>query len=101
MKSFCKTILFLFIGIHYAFAQDSIVLLSAKMFDKDEQIVLSGKDGWLFKQGNDFSWANKNINASGWRKLKPTELSAKYADKIGKVECWFRFKFKLDPDFSN
>ncbi len=101
MKSFGKTILFLFLGIHYGFAQDSAVLLSAKMFKVDQKIVLCQMDGWLFREGNDFSWANKDINTAGWRKLKPTELSAKYADKTGKVECWFRFKFKLDHDFDN
>ncbi len=101
MRAFCKTILFLLIGIHCAFAQDSVVLLSAKMFENNQQIFLSEKDGWLFRQGNDFSWANKEINTAGWRNLNPIELSAKYADKSGKVECWFRLKFKLDPDFGN
>jgi signal transduction histidine kinase len=101
MKSFIQTFLFLLIGIHTCLCQDSAVLLSAKMFDNYQVTPLSPSNGWLFKQGNDPSWAKKDINTADWKKLNPMGLSAKYADKTGRVEGWFRLKFKLDNDFNN
>ena len=77
-------------------------MFSAKMFPRNRPlIILSGVDGWIFKPGNDSSWANVQANTSDWRILKPTELTAKDADKTGKVEGWFRLKLKLDKDFGN
>ena len=99
MKPFIKTILFLFIDIHYGLAQDSIVLLSPKMFDKDQKIILSDFDGWLFKKGNDSSCSDFEMPPGDWKKLKPGELSPSYADETGRVEGWFRMKFSLDPAF--
>jgi len=101
MKPLVHTILFyFFVGIHSGWTQDSVALISAKMFDRDEKILLSPMNGWLFKEGNDFSWANKDANTSGWRELKPTEISAKLADRTGRVEGWFRLKLKLDNDLA-
>src|SRR4051812_12073990 len=83
-----------------AMAQDSAILISPSMFDKtSDQLFIASVDGWIFKQGNDSVWANKNIVMNGWKKLKPTELNTTYADKNGKVECWFRIKIKLDSAF--
>src|SRR5262249_30186769 len=51
--------------------------------------------------GNDISWTNNDVNTTGWIRLNPTQLSAKYADKTGKVEGWFSLRIKLDTDFQN
>jgi signal transduction histidine kinase len=102
MKPFIKTLLFFFIAIQHGIAQDSVATLSTKMFDKNNWVILlSPMKGWLFKEGNNQSWANKDITLDGWKKMSPTELSAKYADKSGKAEGWFRFKFELDSSFHN
>jgi signal transduction histidine kinase len=101
MKSFIQTFLFLLIGIHSCLCQDSAVVLSAKILNNYQAITLSPGNGWLFKQGNDPSWDKKDINTTNWKKLNPMGLSAKYADKAGRVEGWFRFKFKLDNEFNN
>jgi hypothetical protein len=70
------------------------------MYKNDtEQIFLSAMDGWIFREGNDTSWAKKNIDLNGWQKFNPPELSANYADKNGKAECWFRIKIKIDTAF--
>jgi sensor histidine kinase YesM len=101
MRPFVYTILFyFFVGIHSGWAQDSVTLISAKMFDREDKIGLSVMKGWLFREGNDSSWANKEINTSGWRELNPTKLSAKLSDRTGRVEGWFRFKFRLDNDLA-
>ncbi len=94
-------IIFLFIfGFNFCRAQETTIVLSPAMYEKNfEQIFISALDGWIFKEGNDSSWAEKDIDLNGWKKLNPTELSAKYADKNGKVECWFRIKIKLDTTF--
>ena len=70
------------------------------MFDKDkEQILIARMDGWVFKEGNDTAWAKKDIDVTNWKKLKPSDLSAEYADKNGRAECWFRIKIKSDSTF--
>src|SRR5436190_1346224 len=99
MKSFIKTFLFLFLGIRFAHAQDTLVILSTKMFNVHQLIKISPMKGWLFKSGNDLSWANKDIDVRTWQRMNPMELSARFADKVGKVEGWFRLKFQLDSSF--
>jgi signal transduction histidine kinase len=102
MKAFKILLLFLFLGINFCKAQDTTVVLSTKMFDKtSQQLLLAAKDGWIFKQGNDTAWAKKDLDISGWKKLKPTEISAKLADKNGRAEGWFRIKIKPDSSFRN
>jgi len=78
-------------------AQDKTVAIVPAMFDKtNDEVVLSTADGWRFKQGNDTAWAKKDMNTNGWKKLKPADLTANYADKNGKAEGWFRIKIKPD-----
>ncbi len=96
MRIYFKTLLLLLLPV-FGLAQDKVVTISPAMFDKaTDQVFLTTLDGWVFKQGNDTTWAKTDINISGWKKLKPAGLSAKYADKNGKVEGWFRIKIKLD-----
>lgn len=94
-------IIYLFIcEINFCFAQDTVIMISPDMYDSNfEQISISAMNGWIFKDGNDTARAKKDINLTGWERLNPSELSAKYADKNGKVECWFRIKIKLDTAF--
>ena len=101
MKTFIITFSFLFFGFEFGTAQDSLVILSAKMLNNTQAILLSPMDGWLFKSGNDLSWASKDLEVGDWKKINPTDLSAKYADKTGKAEGWFRLKFQLDSSFQN
>jgi two-component system, NtrC family, sensor kinase len=97
MKSIKLFLLLLFLGTHFCHAQDTTLLLKPKMLNKDSmQIFISEMKGWLFKQGNDTAWAKKDIDLTGWKRLMPTELSEKMADKSGRVEGWFRLKIKLD-----
>jgi two-component system NtrC family sensor kinase len=102
MKIFIATFFLLFFGVDFCTAQDSVVALSPSMYDgKVEQIIISAIDGWIFKQGNDTAWKEKDINGNGWRKLRPDQLTGKYADKSGRVEGWFRIKIKLDSSFTS
>ena len=68
---------------------------------KSNYTSLGDIDGWLFRKGNDISWARKEIDTAGWQKMKPSQLSGKLADKNGKLEGWLRIKIKLDPAFSD
>jgi two-component system NtrC family sensor kinase len=96
MKTGIKILLLLLAPV-FGSAQDSAITISPAMFNKPlDNAYLSPLNGWIFKQGNDTAWAEKDINTSGWKKLRPADLSAKYADKNGKLECWFRIKIKLD-----
>ncbi|GEM_PF-1256339 len=101
MKPAVVTALCFFISIHCGFTQDTSVIISARIFDVEQKIVLSAMNGWLFREGHDPAWANKELNTSDWKKLKPAELSSKLADKSGRVEGWFRFSFRLEKDFMN
>jgi len=93
------SILFLSL-LSFCRAQDSTVVLSVSMFDKYFQMIpLTAKDGWIFKEGNDTSWAGKDISTSGWKKFNPTQLTIKNADKNGKAEGWFRMRLRLDSSF--
>ena len=99
-KLFC---LFLLLStIHFGRAQDSTVILNTSMFDKYLQTIsLTKLNGWVFKQGNDISWAKSEIATTGWTKLNPSQLTAKNADKNGTLEGWLRLRFKLDSSFEN
>jgi signal transduction histidine kinase len=83
-------------------AQDSVTLISPSDFSKTSGYVyVATMDGWVFREGNDTTWAGKDLKTRGWQKLKPSELSQKYADQNGKLECWFRIKIKMNPDLGN
>ncbi len=101
MRTILKFLLVLLIPIT-AMAQNGAVKISPSMFDKTtDQQFLSAEDGWLYRQGDDTAWAKKNIDTTGWKKIKLSELSAKYADKNGRLECWLRIKIKLDTAFGD
>jgi len=63
--------------------------------------MLADTGQWVFKKGNDLSWADPNLNTTDWDTLKPTGLKAKMADKNGRLEGWFRLKIIPDSSFVN
>ncbi len=100
MKSIKILSLLLFVCIHFCLAQDTTLVLKPSMLDKDSiQIFISEMKGWHFKQGNDTAWAKKDIDLTGWKRLMPTELTEKMADKDGRLEGWFRIKIIPDSTF--
>ena len=91
----------LLLAVQSANAQDTIVI-SAKLFNKfPRRLTLDNKNGWIFRSGNDSGWSKPVIDTSGWIKMKPSDLSKKYADKNGRIECWFRIKVKFDSSLQN
>ena len=95
------TILFLF-ATNFCRAQDSTVVLDTSMFDSYFQTIsLAGLPGWIFKQGNDTNWSKNKIDKAGWVTLNPAQLTEQNADKNGRMEGWFRLKFKPDSSFKN
>jgi signal transduction histidine kinase len=81
-------------------AQDTTIIFTRAMMNHG-YIALGDTDGWIFRQGNDTSWANSSIENKGWQKLKPTEFTEKLADKNGKFEGWLRLKIKTDTSLRN
>jgi two-component system, NtrC family, sensor kinase len=79
---------------------DTTIVLSPRMMMANA-IALGRLDGWIFKEGNSTAWAQQEIDASGWKKLKPSQLSEKMTDKSGKLEGWFRIKILLDTAFGD
>lgn len=102
MKTKLLSLFILLHTIHFCKAQDSTVVLDTSMFNKYAQTIpLTSLNGWIYKQGNDTNWSKNKINTTGWVKLNPLQLTAKDADKEGKLEGWLRMKFKLDNSFKN
>jgi two-component system NtrC family sensor kinase len=99
MKAFFKIVLLLLLPV-VGMAQDA-VNITPTLFNENGQYYIGTANGWLYKQGNDTAWARKDIDASGWGKLAPVSISAKYADKNGRVEGWFRIKIKIDNTFTD
>ncbi len=96
MKYLLKSILILLLPF-FGWAQNTVVNITPEKFSKEiDAFNIDAADGWLFHKGNDSSWEKNIIDTTGWEKLKPTDLSAKYADKNGRVEGWFRIKVTLD-----
>ncbi|MBU2268433.1 MAG: hypothetical protein KKB15_09980, partial [Bacteroidetes bacterium] len=87
MKSFKIILLSLFVSINFCQAQDTTIILSTNKLDKvTDQIKLGELNGWIFKQEPNPDRAKINIDTTGWKRLRPNQLSAKYADKNGRVE---------------
>jgi signal transduction histidine kinase len=95
-------LVFFFCGISFCKAQDTTMVLSSSMLDKTTDLIdISALDGWIYKNENDSGFSKINIDTTGWKHLKPSELSSKLADKNGRVEGWFRIKIKLDISLLN
>src|SRR5215207_5187655 len=95
-------ILFLFFaGMQKSSAQDSVTLLSPNLFDREQLIFLSTLNGWIFHEGHDPSWSRSDLNTQDWNKVQPGALSPEYVNKDGRVEGWFRFRFRLDRSFDS
>jgi two-component system NtrC family sensor kinase len=93
-------LIFLCIQSINGFGQQDAVLIRPDMYEQSRQeILITDLDGWMFKQGNDPSWAAKDIDLKGWEKLKPTQLHAGLANDEKRVEGWFRLKLKLADAF--
>ena len=99
MKLLSKIVLLLLLPFSLV-AQDTTITISPQTM-KSNYTSLGDIDGWLFRKGNDISWARKEIDDEGWQKMKPSQLSGKLAEKNGKLEGWLRIKIKLDPAFSD
>ena len=94
---FLRITILLFFTAQLCLAQDSTIVFSSSMLDKNtSQLSLGNLDGWIFKHGNDKGLKDINIDTSGWEQLRPIELSSKYADENGRVEGWFRIEVKFD-----
>jgi signal transduction histidine kinase len=101
IKFLIKTVVLLLFPI-VVFAQDTVVTITPSMFNKElHECYITITDGWVFKPGNDAAWSQNSLDVSSWKKMKPSELSIKNADKNGKVEGWFRIKIKLDESFGS
>ena len=100
MKLLKLTIFFILIA-HCCRAQDTTIVLSKGMLDKSGPVIyLASLNGWIFKQGTDTGYEKINMDNTGWTKLNLDKISSQYADKNGRVECWFRLRFQLDSSFN-
>ena len=52
----------------FVMAQDSIIVISKYILNETADINISRMDGWLYKSGHQLTWANANIDITGWQK---------------------------------
>ena len=97
---YVATVVFLLSTFLNGSAQDTTIVLSTSMFNAQGRINLGEIEHWIFKQGNDPSWADPGISVNNWQHLNPEEITKKQADQNGRLEGWFRMKIKLDSSFS-
>ncbi len=76
-------------------AQDTPAVSAHILNQFSDRIPLSVRNHWLFRPGNDSSWAQPNVDTIGWEKINLAGIK-KYADKNGKIEGWFRMKIKFE-----
>ncbi len=101
MRFLKLTVLFL-ITAQLCQAQDTTIVLSTSMIDKRFDVIeLGNLNGWIYKQGNDIGLEKITLENIGWSKLRPEALTSKYADKNGRIECWFRINIQLDSSLLN
>ena len=81
-------------------AQDTTITLSASMFNNEGRINLGEIKHWVYKKGNDPSWADTGISVKDWQHMNPADITIKEADQNGRLEGWFRMKIKLDSSFN-
>ena len=81
--------------------QERSLVITPDLFDEQQRIQMANLDGWLFQKGTSKNWAQPNIDPTGWRPLKPTQLTTDREDKNGRLEGWFRIKFKLNNAFGS
>lgn len=93
-------VVFLLSAFFYGKAQDTTIVLSSSMFNSEGKIQLGEIEHWLYKQGNDPSWADPGISVKNWHHLNPADITKKNADQNGRLEGWFRMKIKLDSSFN-
>ncbi|MEO8713197.1 MAG: hypothetical protein ABI405_13790, partial [Parafilimonas sp.] len=99
-KLFCAIVFLCF--INFCKAQDSTIILDTSMFDINFQTIgLTSLNGWIFKEGNESGWEKNIIDTRDWKKFNPYQLTINNADKNGKLEGWFRLRFRLDSSFRN
>ncbi len=94
------TVVFLLSTLFYGFSQDTTIVLTSSMFNSEGKIQLGEIEHWLYKQGNDPTWADSGISVKNWQHLNPADITKKNADQNGRLEGWFRMKIKLDSSFN-
>ncbi len=93
-------VFFLLNTFFYGSAQDTTIVLTSSMFNNEGKIQLGEIEHWLYKQGNDPSWADPGISVKNWQHLNPADITKKNADQNGRLEGWFRMKIKLDSSLN-
>ena len=63
-------------------------------------IPLDQRLGWIYKEGHNMAWSQNTIDLEGWKRVIPNNIDTSFADKNGRIEGWFRFKFSIDTGLS-
>ncbi|MBT8219216.1 MAG: hypothetical protein KJP00_05310, partial [Bacteroidia bacterium] len=83
--------------------QGDTLILSVADIDDNQMLIsnASAADYWKYKSGHNPEWKKMGIDDSDWESITPATLTLDMADETGKVEGWFRLKFKLDASLDS
>ena len=84
---------------HSLFAQDSTLTISANVVTTQNSVYISDTTGWVYQSGNNPAYALPGYNTTGWKSLRPSNITKSIADKDGNIEGWFRIRVKPDSSF--
>ena len=77
-----------------------VIEISQDHFAQNGELHLDHNENWLFKSGNNPDWAKKELDVSDWKKLAPAQLSVDQTDENGRLEGWFRLRFKVNSSLN-
>src|SRR5436190_9656539 len=88
--------------VYTSFAQPKVVVIADSLFDNPSHLfILTEKDSWYYRQGDDESWAAKEISMNGWKKMQPANFSENYVAHAGKAQGWFRIIIQIDSNIKS
>ena len=94
-------IIALFCFAHPLVAQDSTIIISSDIIIKQNLFYVNDTSGWVYHEGNDRTYALPGYTTTGWKTLKPFNITKDLADRDGNLEGWFRIRLLPDSSFTH
>ena len=100
-KNFRILLLSIFLLATFLPLQAQPPVLTAEDLADGKKIALD-KLPWKFRAGDDASWANPQLDDSGWKTLEETVIKPEnFPDGAWNGRAWFRLRFTVDEALTN
>ena len=97
-------ILVLIIGLLSFFrvdAQDSLFVYSPKYVNDTRAFLNESAQFWKFEKGDNSEWSSPDYDDTDWENYHPSSLVLELTEDSGRLEGWFRFRFRLSDSLQN